>query len=132
MCGDEYDVRSEGAALAALMKMNPLTRARVWRAFQELRIDPHPRHLEQATDFLSLRVVEKLRAEGYDIHRLRTRLLGNLRIFYFIFEPDHRVLVKEIVKRDSRTYELEAPHIQRLMENYEKWGSLATGRELPC
>ena len=132
MCGQRYDVRPEGAAVEALERMKPALRARVFQAFRELEVNPYPRHLETATDFLSLKAVKVLQREGYDIYRLRTRHIGGVRIFYFVIEPECRVIVKEVVKKTSQTYELNSPHIQRILQNYEQWGLLARGKEPPC
>ena len=114
------------------MDLPPDIRARVWGAFEELAVDPYPHHLEADSEWLDVAMVRGLRRRGYDVYRLKSKRLGRYRILYFVIEDRCRVLVKEILTREADTYDLNSDHFRRIVENYESWGSLASGGQAPC
>ena len=118
--------------MRALMDLPPDIRARVWSAFEELAVDPYPHHLEADAGWLDVAMVKGLRRRGYDVYRLKSKRLGRYRILYFVIEDRCRVLVKEILIREADTYDLNSDHFRRIVENYENWGSLASGGQEPC
>lgn len=128
---DRWHVRVEEPARRQLRQAPLPIQAELLLALRELEVDPWPRYSTEGE--VSLMVIRELRRHGYDIYRLKTRTIGRFRIFYFLQESRRRVLVKEIVRRSRDTYDNpEAPHIKRIIANYDRWHDAIDGRDRPC
>ena len=114
-----WTVKVEGPAEDALWKLAPALRATFVVVLEELSIDPYVEI--GGANWRETKPFQQLRRVGFDIRILKARQVQDWRIFYFVDERRHTVLVKEIVRRDDATYSITAEHVRRLKTNFRMY-----------
>lgn len=117
-----YEVRAEEpakSALYSLMSKDPSSAAGIVRALEVLKIDPNV-HIT-GVKFTESKAVEILRQQGFRVRTLKGFDFSRYRVFYFVDRARSTVVVKEVIRRAADTYDPQAPHIQRLRNNFLKY-----------
>lgn len=122
LSSSRFEVRLEEPAKSCLAGFDAGLRAHFVVVLKELELDPYL-SVTGGFDWKESQAFTALRKAGYDVRRLKARQLGDWRVFYYVDDRRHLVLVKEIVSRDDDTYDLASPHVQRLKENYRSYWS---------
>ncbi|MCU0293345.1 MAG: hypothetical protein MUF10_15360, partial [Thermoanaerobaculaceae bacterium] len=112
---DRFTVVIEEPARLALLGMERKDASQLIEGVRELEYDPFVRAMKDGET--SSTAVGFLAKKGYDIRKLKVKDVRKWRIFYYVDTKRLKVLLKEIIARDDRTYELSAPHVQRLIDN---------------
>jgi hypothetical protein len=116
-----YEVRVEEpakSALHSLMSKDPYSAAGIVRALKVLKADPNV-HIT-GVKFTESKAVEILRQQGFKVRTLKGFDFSRYRVFYFVDRARSTVVVKEVIPRAADTYDPQAPHIQRLRNNFAK------------
>jgi len=117
-----YEVRVEEPAkstLHSLMSKDPSPVAGILRALAVLKTDPDV-HIT-GVRFTESKAVEILRQQGFKVRSLKGFDFSRYRVFYFVDRARSMVVVKEVLPRAADTYDPQAPHIQRLRNNFLKY-----------
>ena len=117
-----YEVRVEEpakSALHSLMSKDPSSVAGILRALAVLKTDPDV-HIT-GVRFTESKAVEILRQQGFKVRSLKGFDFSRYRVFYFVDRARSMVIVKEVIPRAADTYDPQAPHIQRLRNNFLKY-----------
>jgi len=117
-----YEVRVEEPAkssLQTLITQDPPSAAGILRALEVLKTDPKVQ--VTGVKFTRSMAVATLRKEGYRVRTLKGWDFSDHRVFYFVDKVREKVIVKEVIERGIDTYEQNAPHIERLRENYARY-----------
>jgi mRNA-degrading endonuclease RelE of RelBE toxin-antitoxin system len=117
-----YEVRIEEPAkssLQSLIRQYPPSAAGILRALEVLKTDPEVQIT--GVRFTMSQAVAILREEGFRVRYLKGFDFKLYRVFYFVDGARRTVVVKEIIPRATDTYDLQAPHIQRLRNNYARY-----------
>jgi len=122
MNSDRYVVKLEEPAEKSLMKLDPALQATFVVVLKELETDPY---LSTTGGFKwrESKAFRALKQAGYDIRILKAVEIRTWRVFFYVDNRRHLVLVKEIVPRNADTYDLRSDHVRRLKNNFREYWS---------
>ena len=80
-----------------------------------LPYDPYP-GIDDEQDLFHSEIVTSLEKEGIEVRRLKSREFSGYRVFYIVDEDEYLIYVLEIVQRSLKTYDVTAPHMQRIKD----------------